>query len=170
MENETPTQAKAVNHGSPPFTVAANRARLEALALGPATEPALPTTITELSKLARPFIPEDQPAPRVPLYPDWVERLVQLNADPKIPVVIRVNGVGISFHAVAVDRVGSRFCLLIAGEMSCELPLSFNVELVIGEETHEVAYLGQWHRFSCLPFYVVSFCERKMATPPSPKL
>lgn len=92
-----------------------------------------------------------------PAIPTWARDLLRAVEVPRVPIILRVNGVGLNFNAIEVSQVGTKFCCLLAGELRCDLPQTPDVELVIRDQSYKVVYLGQWHQFSFLPFHVVCF-------------
>lgn len=99
---------------------------------------------------------ERDPNPQSPTYAEVTE--VKKRPVLSRPVKIRVNGVGITIPVIAHHVAARSICCILNEEgWDCELPITNDVEVTIGDTTYNAAYLGGFHHFVQMGIQTIYF-------------
>lgn len=112
----------------------------------------------EFEKLPEALEEDPEPAPRGLTYPSTSMPERSKRATLSRPVKIRVNGVGITIPVVAHHVAARSICCILNEEgWDCDLPITNDVEVTIGDKTYKAAYLGGFHHFVQMGIQTIYF-------------
>lgn len=149
IEEELAERSKEKKRGDQPLSPAV--VRQNQLLYGRDSTDVEPSTIHEQGPL------EGRPPESNPLASLGLSRLARRLQEPPQELSIVVNGVGIHLPVIGWDLQTRALLCLVTGQVRCDLPLTGDVKIHLGEKILTATFVGQWHKIDWLPFQLVAF-------------